>query len=42
MAEGVDNTGKRVSWAPVSDKEETTDGKSISVETFLGTWDPFC
>ncbi|WP_155838135.1 hypothetical protein [Butyrivibrio sp. FCS014] len=23
------------------DKEETTDGKSISVETFLGTWDPF-
>ena len=37
----VDNAASRVAWAPVSDKAETTDGKAITVSTFLGDWDPF-
>ncbi len=38
---GVDNSSARVAWSPVSDKAETTDGKTIAVSTFLGSWDPF-
>ncbi|MBR4667740.1 MAG: hypothetical protein IKO76_03175 [Butyrivibrio sp.] len=38
---GVNNAAARPAWAPVSDKAETTDGKAISVETFLGSWNPF-
>ncbi len=38
---GVNNAAARAAWAPVSDKAETTDGKAISVETFLGSWNPF-
>jgi pectin methylesterase-like acyl-CoA thioesterase len=41
MADGVDNSAARADWAPVSDVAQTTDGKEISVSTFLGSWDPF-
>ncbi len=41
MADGVDNSAARADWAPVSDVSQTTDGKEISVSTFLGNWDPF-
>lgn len=38
---GVDNSAKRASWAKVFTKPELADGSAISVETFLGSWNPF-
>jgi pectin methylesterase-like acyl-CoA thioesterase len=38
---GVDNSSSRAEWAPVSTDAVTTDGETIAVSTFLGTWDPF-
>ncbi|MBQ4601218.1 MAG: hypothetical protein IJB17_06280, partial [Oscillospiraceae bacterium] len=38
-ASGVDNSSSRVSWAKATDK--TADGKTVSVSTFLGSWNPF-
>ena len=40
-AKDVDNTDKRVSWASKFEGEVLSDGSAITVETFLGEWDPF-
>ncbi|MDE6663854.1 MAG: chitobiase/beta-hexosaminidase C-terminal domain-containing protein, partial [Lachnospiraceae bacterium] len=41
VAEGVNNSSKRVSWSTVLTDEKLSDGSDISVGTFLGTWNPF-
>ncbi len=38
---GVDNGGKRVSWAAVFETEFLADGAPITIESFLGQWDAF-
>ncbi|MGN0406636.1 MAG: pectinesterase family protein, partial [Bacteroides sp.] len=38
---GVDNSAKRASWAQVFATPQLTDGSPISIETFLGSWNPF-
>ncbi|MCH5249861.1 MAG: InlB B-repeat-containing protein, partial [Lachnospiraceae bacterium] len=41
MPNGQDNSAKRASWSTVLEGEKLKDGKPITVETFLGTWDAF-
>ncbi len=41
MADGVDNSASRASWASVLSQPTLADGSAISVETFLGSWDAF-
>lgn len=38
---GVDNSAKRASWAKVFATPQLADGSPISIETFLGSWNPF-
>ena len=40
-AKDVDNSGNRVSWATVLPSANLANGEPISVETWLGSWDPF-
>lgn len=37
----VDNSANRVSWAKVFAAAELADGSPITIETFLGSWNPF-
>jgi len=40
-AKDVDNSGSRASWATVLTSATLANGEPISVETWLGSWDPF-
>ena len=37
----VDNTGSRAGWAKVFTEPALADGSPITIETFLGSWNPF-
>ncbi|MCM1526111.1 MAG: pectinesterase family protein [Clostridium sp.] len=38
---GVDNSAERADWAKVFDTPNLADGSPITIETFLGSWNPF-
>ncbi len=38
---GADNSANRAAWAKVLDKPVLADGTEISIEAFLGDWNPF-
>ena len=40
-AKDVDNSDKRAEWATVLTEEKLADGSPITVDTFLGSWNPF-
>lgn len=40
-AKDIDNSTGRAKWATVLAEEKLKDGKPITVETFLGSWNPF-